>query len=65
MGVGRRKLLRTDHDNYEYYKEKDIQGYCLFCNDSIYVKNVQYCNTYCNYADLYGSRQALLLWSAK
>ena len=60
MGTGRRTLKKSC--NMEY-KEKEVQAYCLFCNNSIYIKDVLYCNTFCNNADLYGARQALVLWN--
>lgn len=60
MGTGRRRNL---NQNNEYYKEEEVQGYCLFCNNSIYVKGVSYCNTFCNNADLYGTQNALMLWT--
>lgn len=49
--------------NYEKCEEKEIQTYCLFCNNSIYVKDIFYCNIFCNNADLYGTHQALFLWT--
>lgn len=60
MGTGTRKKRDTVEQEK---REETIQSNCLFCDGAIYTKGDRHCNSFCMYADLYGSKQAIVMWS--
>lgn len=61
MGTG----IRKKREEVEIQKrEETVQSSCLFCDGEIYTTNDKYCNSFCLNADLYGSKQAIVMWSA-